>query len=70
MSQFKRDMTEKMRDPEYAYEFGRTERELEIIELLENRLKETTLTDGVLFIESAVIKQIIKLIKKEDQSER
>ena len=47
MSQFKRDMTEKMRDPEYAYEFGRAERELEIIELLEDRLKETTLPDGV-----------------------
>lgn len=35
MSQFKRDMTEKMRDPEYAYEFGRFERELEIIKVLE-----------------------------------
>ena len=63
-------MTEKMRDPEFAYEFGRAEREFEIIELLEDRLKETTLPDGVLFIESAVIKQIIKLIKKEEQSER
>lgn len=35
MSQFKRDITEKMRNPEYAYEFGRAERELEIIKLLE-----------------------------------
>lgn len=69
MSQFKRDMTEKMRDPEYAYEFGRAERELEIIELLEDRLKETTLPDGALYVESVVIKQLIKLIK-EEQSER
>ena len=38
MSQFKRDMTEKMRDPEYAYEFGRSERELEIIALIEAEL--------------------------------
>ena len=38
VSQFKRDMTEKMRDPEYAYEFGRTERELEIIQLLEEQI--------------------------------
>jgi hypothetical protein len=30
-------MEEKMRDPEYAYEFGRTERELEIIKLLEEQ---------------------------------
>lgn len=35
MSQFKRDMTEKMRDPDYAYEFGRTERQLEIVALIE-----------------------------------
>lgn len=65
MSQFKRDMTEKMRDPEYAYEFGRAERELEIIKLLEDRLQEATLPDGALFIESTIIKQLIKLIKEE-----
>lgn len=35
MSQFKRDMTEAMRNPDYAYEFGRTERELEIVEMLQ-----------------------------------
>jgi hypothetical protein len=54
-----------MLDPEYAYEFGRTERELEIIKLLEDRLQEATLPDGALFIESTVIKQLIKLIKEE-----
>ena len=54
-----------MLNPEYAYEFGRAERELEIIELLEDRLKETTLPDGALYVESVVIKQLIKLIKED-----
>jgi hypothetical protein len=65
MSQFKRDIEKKMLNPEYAYEFGRAERELEIIELLEDRLKETTLPDGALYVESVVIKQLIKLIKED-----
>ena len=65
MSQFKRDIEKKMLNPEFAYEFGRAERELEIIELLEDRLKETTLPDGALYVESVVIKQLIKLIKEE-----
>jgi hypothetical protein len=37
----------------------------QIIQLLEDRLQETILPDGVLFIESTVIKQLIKLIKEE-----
>ena len=65
MSQFKRDIEIKMLNPEFAYEFGRAERELEIIELLEDRLKETTLPDGALYVESVVIKQLIKLIKED-----
>ena len=65
MSQFKRDIEKKMLNPEFAYEFGRAERELEIIELLEDRLKETTLPDGALYVESVVIKQLIKLIKED-----
>jgi len=59
------DLDDNMLDPEFAYEFGRTERELEIIKLLEDRLQEATLPDGALFIESTVIKQLIKLIKEE-----
>lgn len=35
MSAFMTDHSENMKNPEYAYEYGRTERELEIIELLE-----------------------------------
>jgi hypothetical protein len=35
MSAFKDDLAEKMKNPEFAYEYGRTERELEIIKLLE-----------------------------------
>ena len=62
---FDDDLDDNMLDPEFAYEFGRTERELEIIKLLEDRLQEATLPDGALFIESTVIKQLIKLIKEE-----
>jgi uncharacterized protein YlaN (UPF0358 family) len=36
-----------------------------IIQLLEDRLQETTLPDGALYVESVVIKQLIKLIKEE-----
>ena len=42
----------------------RAERE-RIVKLLENRLQETTLPDGALYVESVVIKQLIKLIKEE-----
>ena len=35
MSAFKGDLAENMKDPEFAYEYGRTERELEIIQILE-----------------------------------
>lgn len=35
MSAFKDDLAENMKDPEFAYEYGRSERELEIIKLLE-----------------------------------
>lgn len=36
-----------------------------IVKVLEDRLQEVTLPDGALFIESTVIKQIIKLIKEK-----
>ena len=45
MSQFKQDMTENMRNPEYAYEFGRTERELEIIEQIKRNICFDALAD-------------------------
>ena len=35
MSAFNDDLAENMKDPEFAYEYGRSERELEIIKLLE-----------------------------------
>lgn len=35
MSTFNDDLAENMKDPEFAYNFGRSERELEIIKLLE-----------------------------------
>lgn len=37
MSAFQDDHTENMKNPEYAYEYGRSERELEIIKLLEDQ---------------------------------
>ena len=37
MSAFHDDLVENMKDPEFAYEYGRSERELEIIQLLEEQ---------------------------------
>lgn len=37
MSAFESDFAEDIKDPQFAYEFGRFERELEIIKLLEER---------------------------------
>ena len=67
MSQFKRDMEEKMRDPEYAYEFGRTERELEIIELLESFLDCEACADGDVASDCSpgMAKFLITAIKKK-----
>lgn len=39
MSAFKDDLAEKMKNPEFAYEFGRVERELEIVALIEQTHK-------------------------------
>ncbi len=60
MSQFKRDIEKKMLNPEYAYEFGRAERELEIIELLEEQAEIT----GYVEIK---LSRLIALIKGEDK---
>lgn len=35
MSAFNSDLAENMKSPEFAYEFGRQERELEIVKVLE-----------------------------------
>jgi hypothetical protein len=66
VSQFKRDMEEKMRDPEYAYEFGRTERELEIIKLLEE-LGCDCHNPYCDKMDSAALKSLIALIKGENK---
>ncbi len=60
MSQFKRDIEKKMLNPEYAYEFGRAERELEIIELLEEQAEIT----GYVEIK---LSRLIALIKGENK---
>jgi hypothetical protein len=60
VSQFKRDIEKKMLNPEYAYEFGRAERELEIIELLEEQAEIT----GYVEIK---LSRLIALIKGENK---
>lgn len=40
MSAFKDDLAENMKDPEFAYEYGRSERELEIVKLLEGMVQQ------------------------------
>ena len=37
MSAFSDDLAEKMKNPEFAYEYGRTERELEIVKAVMKR---------------------------------
>lgn len=67
MSQFKRDMTERMRDPEYAYEFGRTERELEIVEIVAQFAKCDECDAGSISADCSpkLAQHIISLIKGE-----
>ena len=58
-------MSEKYVFPIEAYKQGADEERERIIKLLEDRLQEVVLPDGALFIESTVIKQLIKLIKED-----
>ena len=59
MNAFNDDHTENMKNPEYAYEYGRSERELEIIKLLEEQAEIT----GYVEIE---LGKLIALIKGEN----
>jgi len=51
--------------PIEAYKQGVDEERERIVKMLENRLAEMTLPDGPIYIEAAIIKQIIKGIKEE-----
>lgn len=46
MSLFYDDLDDNMEDPEFAYEFGRTERELEIIQWVEQNRSAIELEPG------------------------
>lgn len=68
MSAFKSDLAEDMKDPEFAYNYGRNERELEIIKLLEEQKKiysspKYSTTGG--FLEQFALDSAIALIKGE-----
>jgi hypothetical protein len=58
-------LTEKFVFPIEAYKQGVDEERERIVKMLEDRLAEMTLPDGPIYIEAAIIKQIIKGIKEE-----
>ncbi len=67
MSDFKVDLAEKMKDPEFAYEYGRTERELEIIELVK-KLEHKSMTHSELCTrEHYFVDKLIVAIKGENK---
>jgi hypothetical protein len=51
--------------PIEAYKQGVDDERGRILKLLEDRLQEAALPDGALFIESMVIKQVIKLVGED-----
>ena len=61
MSDFNNYLAENMKNPEFAYEYGLTERELEIIKLLQERLSPITYEKH----ECVAIEDAIALIKGE-----
>ena len=46
MSAFNDDLAENMKDPEFAYHFGREQRELEIIQILQDLDRHGTTHSG------------------------
>ena len=58
-------MSEKFIFPIEAYRQGINDERDRIVKLLEDRLQEMTMPDGVIYIEATVIKQILKSIKEE-----
>ena len=63
MSAFDDDFAKAMKDPNFAYEFGKQERELEIIKLLEDDYKSQ---NGIIWAEPH-LKDLIALIKGENK---
>ena len=69
MSAFKDDLAEKMKNPEFAYEYGRTERELEIVKLLEDLDQHGTTHSEFCAARHAYAAQAIAFIKGENIQE-
>jgi hypothetical protein len=55
-----------MEDPEFAYEFGRTERELEIIELAKKIERHSTHSE-LCYKEHVFVERLIAAIKGENK---
>lgn len=67
MSAFYDDLDDNMLDPEFAYEFGRQERELEIIELAKD-LEHRSMTHSELCTrEHYYVEKLIAAIKGENK---
>lgn len=58
-------MSEKFVFPIEAYKQGVDDERDRIIKLLEDRLQDMAMPDGVIYIEATIIKQILKSIKEE-----
>jgi uncharacterized protein YlaN (UPF0358 family) len=58
-------MSEKFIFPIEAYRRGMNDERDRIVKLLEDRLQEMTMPDGVIYIEATILKQILKSIKEE-----
>lgn len=67
MSAFKDDLDDNMLDPEFAYEFGRQEREMEIIKLAKD-LEHKSMTHSELCTrEHYFVEKLIAAIKGENK---
>ena len=68
MSSFNDDLAENMRNPEFAYEYGRSERELEIIKWVEENRSALELEPGnFLYRDHFNSESLIAFIKGEDK---
>ena len=69
MSAFDEDHAENMKNPEYAYEYGRTERELEIVALIEKTHKHGMTHSEICAIRHDFADYLVKRIKKENNEQ-
>jgi hypothetical protein len=68
LSLFYDDLDDNMEDPEFAYEFGRTERELEILQWVEQNRSAIELEPGeVIYRDHFNSQSLIAFIKGENK---